>query len=191
MVRPDDGAVDHVGGAIPTGHLGQGLQHRIEHAGLDPAPVASEHAVPLPIFIRQMPPLRTRPGDPHHPFKIGPIITRRTATTSPFRRKKRSDQRPFFIRHTNPLAQACLPKSSLESTGSHSVKLCPRNLAEITGRAGSNLSRTLKTMESYGLVRFEPGHGRKLAPKVVHDRVELALPLIDRAKPRKAIGDRP
>jgi len=63
-------------------------------------------------------------------------------------------------------------------------------LAEITGRAGSNLSRTLKTMESYGLVRFEPGHGRKLAPKVVHDRVELALPLIDRAKARKAIGDR-
>jgi len=46
-------------------------------------------------------------------------------------------------------------------------------------------------MESYGLVRFEPGHGRKLAPKVVHDRVELTLPLIDRTKPRKAIGDRP
>ncbi|MET3927441.1 putative transcriptional regulator [Devosia sp. 2618] len=64
-------------------------------------------------------------------------------------------------------------------------------LAEITGRAGSNLSRTLKTMESYGLVRLESGHGRKLAPKVVHDRVELALPLIDRPKPRKAIGDRP
>lgn len=41
-----------------------------------------------------------------------------------------------------------------------------------TGRTGSNLSRTLKTMESYGLVRLEPEHGRKLAPKVVHDRVE-------------------
>jgi len=64
-------------------------------------------------------------------------------------------------------------------------------LAEITGRAGSNLSRTLKTMESYGLVRLEPGHGRKLAPKVVHDRVELALPLIDRPKAKKAMGGRP
>ncbi|HTO33876.1 MAG TPA: helix-turn-helix domain-containing protein [Pararhizobium sp.] len=63
-------------------------------------------------------------------------------------------------------------------------------LAELTGRAGSNLSRTLKTMESYGLVRFEPGHGRKLAPKVVHDRVELALPLIVRAEPKKASGGR-
>ncbi len=52
-------------------------------------------------------------------------------------------------------------------------------LAEITGRAGSNLSRTLKTMESYGLVRLEK-EGRKPAPKVVHDRVELALPLPER-----------
>jgi predicted transcriptional regulator len=59
-------------------------------------------------------------------------------------------------------------------------------LSEITGRATSNLSRTLKNMETYGLVRFERGQGRKLAPKVVHDRVELALPLIARAHPRKA-----
>lgn len=59
-------------------------------------------------------------------------------------------------------------------------------LAEITGRAKSNLSRTLKTMAGYGLVRMEKGKGLKLAPKVVHDRVELALPLIE----RKAKGGR-
>lgn len=52
-------------------------------------------------------------------------------------------------------------------------------LSEITGRAISNLSRTMKTMESYGLVRLEK-EGRKVAPKVVHDRVELALPLLER-----------
>ncbi len=52
-------------------------------------------------------------------------------------------------------------------------------LSQITGRALSNVSRTMKTMESYGLVRLEK-EGRKLAPKVVHDRVELALPLLDR-----------
>jgi predicted transcriptional regulator len=63
-------------------------------------------------------------------------------------------------------------------------------LAEITGRAISNLSRTMKTMESYGLVRLEKGQGRKLAPKVVHDRVELVLPLIERTEPRKAAGGR-
>lgn len=63
-------------------------------------------------------------------------------------------------------------------------------LAEITGRAKSNLSRTLKKMASYGLIRMESGEGRKLAPKVVHDTVELELPLIKRAKPRKAAGGR-
>ncbi|GAB1717647.1 MAG: transcriptional regulator [Nitrobacter sp.] len=63
-------------------------------------------------------------------------------------------------------------------------------LSEITGRATSNLSRTLKTMETYGLVRLEKGQGRKLAPRVVHDRVELALPLVDRAGHKKASGGR-
>ncbi len=52
-------------------------------------------------------------------------------------------------------------------------------LSEMTGRAKSNLSRTLKTMVGYGLVRMERGQGRKLAPKVVHDLVALELPLVE------------
>jgi predicted transcriptional regulator len=51
------------------------------------------------------------------------------------------------------------------------------DLARITGRAKSNLSRTLKTMEGYGLVRLERGERGRIAPKVVYDRVELDLPL--------------
>lgn len=50
-------------------------------------------------------------------------------------------------------------------------------LAQITGRAKSNLSRTLKTMEGYGLVRLERGERGRITPKVSHDRVELDLPL--------------
>ena len=50
-------------------------------------------------------------------------------------------------------------------------------LAQITGRAKSNLSRTLKTMEGYGLVRLMRGERGRIAPKVTHDRVELELPL--------------
>ena len=50
-------------------------------------------------------------------------------------------------------------------------------LAEKTGRARSNLSRTLKTMEGYGLVRLERGERGRISPKVAHDRVELDLPL--------------
>ncbi len=50
-------------------------------------------------------------------------------------------------------------------------------LAELTGRKKSNLSRTLKTMEGYGLVRLVRGERGRIAPKVTHDRVELELPL--------------
>lgn len=66
----------------------------------------------------------------------------------------------------------------------------PQSLEELsrtTGRAKSNLSRTLKAMAGYGLVRMEKGKGLKLVPKLVHDRVELVLPLIER---RKAKGGR-
>jgi predicted transcriptional regulator len=50
-------------------------------------------------------------------------------------------------------------------------------LARITGKAKSNLSRTLKTMEGYGLVRLERGERGRITPKVTHDRVQLDLPL--------------
>jgi len=50
-------------------------------------------------------------------------------------------------------------------------------LARITGKAKSNLSRTLRTMEGYGLVRLERGERGRITPQVMHDRVELDLPL--------------
>ena len=59
-------------------------------------------------------------------------------------------------------------------------------LSQMTGRTKPSLSRTLKTMASYGLVRMEKGHGRKVMPRVLYDRVALELPLIER---RAAKGD--
>ena len=50
-------------------------------------------------------------------------------------------------------------------------------LARSTGKAKSNLSRTLRTMEGYGLVRLERGERGRITPKVMHERVELDLPL--------------
>jgi predicted transcriptional regulator len=50
-------------------------------------------------------------------------------------------------------------------------------LARITGKAKSNLSRTLRTMEGYGLVRLERRERGRIMPKVMHDRVEHDVPL--------------
>ena len=51
-------------------------------------------------------------------------------------------------------------------------------LAELAGRKKSNLSRTLKTMANYGLVHLERGPRGRVAAKVLHDRIELELPLV-------------
>ena len=86
------------------------------------------------------------------------------------------------------------PKVWFTSTGSFSKVLSAGNrellriiaekapgsldeLVVLTGRKKSNLSRTLKTMEGYGLVRLERGERGRIAAKVMHDRVELELPL--------------
>ena len=50
-------------------------------------------------------------------------------------------------------------------------------LARMTGKAKSNLSRTLKTMENYGLVQLVRGERGRITPRVIYDRVELDLPL--------------
>ena len=58
------------------------------------------------------------------------------------------------------------------------VKTQPQSLnelAEKTGRAKSNLSRTLKTMERYGLVYFEQGPGRQIAPRTNYCGVKLEM----------------
>ena len=60
-------------------------------------------------------------------------------------------------------------------------------LAQLTGRKKSNLSRTLKAMAGYGLVRLERGERGRIAPRVLHDRVELDLPL---ARSAKAVRER-
>jgi predicted transcriptional regulator len=50
-------------------------------------------------------------------------------------------------------------------------------LAEITGRNKSNLSRTLKTMERYGLVHLSRGARGSIIPRVPYQRISLILPL--------------
>lgn len=46
-------------------------------------------------------------------------------------------------------------------------------LAALSGRATSNLSRTLRTMERYGLVRLDKGAGGKIVPRVPYTEVTL------------------
>ena len=51
-----------------------------------------------------------------------------------------------------------------------------KELAALSGRQASNLSRTLRTMERHGLVRIREA-GAKRVPEVSYDRIELDLDL--------------
>lgn len=62
------------------------------------------------------------------------------------------------------------------------AKSSPRSLDELeqlSGRKKSNLSRTLKTMANYGLLRLERGTRGRLIPRLTHDRIELTLPIAE------------
>ena len=50
-------------------------------------------------------------------------------------------------------------------------------LAELTGRQKSNLSRTLKNMARYGLVRLDRGPRGSVVPSVPYERISLMLPV--------------
>ena len=50
-------------------------------------------------------------------------------------------------------------------------------LEELSGRAKSNLSRTLKTMARYGLVELTEGPHRRLVPRVPFDKLKFEMPL--------------
>lgn len=56
----------------------------------------------------------------------------------------------------------------------------PNSLAEleaISGRAKSNLSRTLKSMERFGLVELLKGEGGTVKPRVPYEEIKLDLPI--------------
>ncbi|MDR3569376.1 MAG: hypothetical protein P4L43_15215 [Syntrophobacteraceae bacterium] len=55
----------------------------------------------------------------------------------------------------------------------------PKSIAELevlSGRAKSNLSRTLKNMERFGLVELLKGEGGTICPRVPYEQIQLALP---------------
>lgn len=59
-------------------------------------------------------------------------------------------------------------------------------LAELSGRAKPNLSRTLRTMERHGLVELQRGEGRTLRPRVRYHGIRLDLPVGSNPGSRRA-----
>ena len=48
-----------------------------------------------------------------------------------------------------------------------------KELAMLSGRQKSNLSRTLKTLQQYGLVELKTGHGKELIPVIPYGKLKV------------------
>lgn len=144
-MRPDDGAVDHVGSSVSGHQFGKGFQHGVEHAGLDPAPIPAKNAVPLAVCVRKISPLRSRPRDPQHALEIPPVILARPPPPTTFRRKQRPNDRPFLVAQSNPFVQdsISLQDESLNQNPSPASIFCPRNLKQCHLQA--NIARATLT----------------------------------------------
>jgi hypothetical protein len=85
-MRSDDGAVDHVGRAFSLDEFSKAFKERVEDPKLRPAPEPAEHAVPLAVSLRQLPPLRARAGHPQHAFEEASVVVRRPRAAPALRR---------------------------------------------------------------------------------------------------------
>jgi predicted transcriptional regulator len=64
------------------------------------------------------------------------------------------------------------------------------DLVALTGRAKSNLSRSLHKLADYGIIRIER-RGRRIVPTLLCDCIDLTLPLTDEGAPQPTnTGDR-
>jgi len=102
----------------------------------------------------------------------------RTIAIAKGKYKPRSDEPKIWFTSLESFAKLLSPENRallrlIAQTHPDSLQ----ELAAKTGRAKSNLSRTLKTMESYGLVEFQDGHGRNRAPRVNYTDLSLDVPL--------------
>ena len=87
--------------------------------------------------------------------------------------KPSSDEPKVWFTSMESLAQVLSSKNALLlAMIRRSRPASIKELAELSGRKESNLSRTLKTMERYRLVRLEPAD-RALIPTVPYDKLVL------------------
>lgn len=85
----------------------------------------------------------------------------------------RSDPKVWFS-SIESMAQVLSTKNRLllEIIATHSPQSISE-LAELSNREKSNLSRTLKLLETYGLVKLTPGVGKEKVPVLPYEQLKI------------------
>jgi len=90
----------------------------------------------------------------------------------------KKDDPKIWFRSTESFARVLTEKNrALLTTIARQQPSSLEELGELTGRAPSNLSRTLKTMEQFGLVILHRGTRGRIRPEVPYQAIQLELTL--------------
>ena len=104
-------------------------------------------------------------------------IEARTMAIATGRYRPKPNEPKIWFTSIESLAQVLSTKNALMlELIAKSKPASMRELADLTGRQVSNLSRTLATMERYGLVEVRQDGVRRV-PEVAYDKVELDMSL--------------
>ena len=107
-------------------------------------------------------------------------MKRRTMAIASGALKPSANEPKVWFTSTESLAKVLSKKNrALLSEIAASSPQSLAELAERTGRKTSNLSRTLKTMERYGLVRLTKGDRGRVIPEVLYGEISVSLPVIN------------
>lgn len=109
------------------------------------------------------------------------FLKARTIAIASGKQRRRPGEPRVWFTSLNSVAQVLSePNRALLELIRSSKPATMTELAELSGRKESNLSRTLRTMENYGLVRLAKT-GRTVRPVVGWDKVEIEVQLAEAA----------
>ena len=125
-------------------------------------------------------------GERHHPMKTLKVgiasyedMKARTMAIAKGELRPGRDEPKVWFNSAESFGKILSNKNrALLSTIVHARPGSLGELAVLTGRKKSNLSRTLKTLESFGLVRLKRGERGRLIPEVPYDEISLVVPLV-------------
>jgi predicted transcriptional regulator len=109
------------------------------------------------------------------------FLKARTIAIAEGKQRRRPGEPRVWFTSINSVAQVLSePNRALLELIRKSKPATMTDLAELSGRKESNVSRTLRTMENYGLVRLTRA-GRTVRPVVDWDKVEIEVQLANAA----------
>jgi hypothetical protein len=112
MMRPNDGAVDHLNLAGSRATVVESIENQVPQACQRPAPELAIDARPFAELLRQVPPLRSSARNPEYPVQHKPMVRRRPAATPPNGNDERLKKRPFSVFHQQSSQDSLLRKLS-------------------------------------------------------------------------------